>query len=107
RGCASTPPLPPPNPTVIGPHNEGLMIDFATAFPNSQKVYDERTARLAADGPDITLRIPLREGALGGGEPPVGLYDTSGPQGHDVRHGLPKLRAEWVAARRRSGFVGT
>jgi phosphomethylpyrimidine synthase len=83
------------------------MIDFATAFPNSQKVYDERTARLTADGSDITLRIPLREVTLGGGEPPVRLYDTSGPQGHDVRHGLPKLRADWVAARRRSGFVGT
>ena len=83
------------------------MIDFATAYPNSRKVYDERTARLAADGSDIPLRIPLREVTLGGGEPPVRLYDTSGPQGHDVRSGLPKLRADWIAARRRSGFVGT
>jgi len=83
------------------------MIDFATAYPNSRKVYDERTARLAADGSDIPLRIPLREVTLGGGEPPVRLYDTSGPQGQDVRSGLPKLRADWIAARRRSGFVGT
>jgi hypothetical protein len=83
------------------------MIDFATAYPNSRKVHDERTARVTADGPDITLRIPLREVTLGGGELPVRLYDTSGPQGHDVRSGLPKLRADWIAARRRSGFVGT
>jgi phosphomethylpyrimidine synthase len=83
------------------------MIDFATAYPNSRKVHDERTARITPGGPDITLRIPLREVTLGGGEPPVRLYDTSGPQGHDVRSGLPKLRADWIAARRRSGFVGT
>jgi len=83
------------------------MIDFATAYPNSRKMYDERTARITADGPDITLRVPVRAVTLGGGEPPVRLYDTSGPQGHDVRGGLPKLRADWIAARRRSGFVGT
>ena len=83
------------------------MIDFETAYPSSRKIYDERTARLTADGPETTLRVPLREVALTGGEPPVRLYDTSGPQGHDVRAGLPKLREEWVAARRRSGFVGT
>ena len=36
--------------------------------------------------------MPLREVTLSGGEPPVRLYDTSGPQGHDPREGLPKLR---------------
>ena len=35
------------------------------------------------------------------------LYDTSGPQGHDVRAGLPKLREPWIAARRAAGTVGT
>src|SRR5256714_3709143 len=86
-----------------------MMIDFATAYPNSRKVYEDRPARLTADGPEteMTLRVPLREVALSGGEPSVRLYDTSGPQGHDVREGLPKLRAEWIAARRRTGFVGT
>src|SRR6202035_576755 len=28
------------------------------------------------------------------------VYDTSGPQGHDVRSGLPKLREPWVRLRR-------
>ena len=83
------------------------MIDFATAYPNSSKLYEDRVARLTADGPDATLRVPVREVALGGGEPSIRLYDTSGPQGHDVRAGLPKLRAEWIAARRRTGIVGT
>jgi phosphomethylpyrimidine synthase len=49
----------------------------------------------------------MREVALSGGEPSIRLYDTSGPQGHDVRAGLPKLREPWIAARRASGHVGT
>src|SRR5258705_6029158 len=83
------------------------MIDFEAAYPNSRKVYENRPARLTAGGPETTLQVPLREVELTGGEPPVRLYDTSGPQGHDVRAGLPKLRTEWIAARRRMGVVGT
>lgn len=30
---------------------------------------------------------------------PLRVYDTSGPQGHDVRQGLPKLRDPWIRAR--------
>jgi phosphomethylpyrimidine synthase len=41
----------------------------------------------------------MREITLSGGEPPVQLYDSSGPQGLDVRDGLPPLRREWIAAR--------
>src|SRR4051812_15128354 len=83
------------------------MIDFATAYPNSRKVHEERAARLTPDGPETTLRVPVREVTLSGGEPPVRLYDTSGPQGHDVRAGLPKLRQPWIEARRNTGVVGT
>ena len=61
--------------------------DFASAFPNSRKVYVE-----AGD-----LRVPMREIALSGGEPPLRVYDTSGPQGHDIRDGLPLLRQRWIA----------
>jgi phosphomethylpyrimidine synthase len=45
------------------------------------------------------LAVPQREIALGGGEPALRVYDTSGPQGHDVRDGLPKLRTPWIARR--------
>jgi phosphomethylpyrimidine synthase len=83
------------------------MIDFVTAFPNSRKVYDERPARLTADGLETTLRVPAREVELSGGECAVRLYDTSGPQGIDVRDGLPKLREPWIAARRATGHVAT
>ena len=52
------------------------MSEFATAFPNSRKVF--------VDGPQ-GVRVPMREIALSGGEPPLRVYDTSGPQGHDVK----------------------
>ena len=55
--------------------------------PNSRKVYI---------GP---YNVPVREIALSGGEPPMQVYDSSGPQGLDVRDGLPPLRREWIATR--------
>src|SRR6185295_12213614 len=66
------------------------MSEFVTAFPNSTKVF--------VDGPQ-GVRVPMREIALSRGEPPLRVYDTSGPQDHDVNQGLPKLRAPWVNAR--------
>ncbi|MEQ1575447.1 MAG: phosphomethylpyrimidine synthase ThiC, partial [Vicinamibacterales bacterium] len=90
-----------------GYNSVAAMIDFPSAYPNSRKVYDERVARLTPGGPKATLRVPAREVALDGGNAPVRLYDTSGPQGHDVREGLPRLRAGWIEARRRSGTIGT
>jgi phosphomethylpyrimidine synthase len=45
------------------------------------------------------IRIPARKIVLTNGEDPLYLYDTSGPQGHDVHCGLPPLRDEWIRAR--------
>src|SRR5437879_5410666 len=70
------------------------MSEFTTAFPNSTKIH--------VDGPQ-GVRVPMREIALSGGEPPLRVYDTSGPQDHDVVIGLPKLREPWVIARSSSG----
>ena len=64
--------------------------DYGEAFPNSKRIY--------VDGPQ-GIRVPMREIALSGGEPPLRVYDTSGPQGFDVREGLPPVRGEWIAAR--------
>ena len=83
------------------------MIDFTSAYPNSRKVLETRKASLTPEGPSVTLEVPVREVALSGGEPSIRLYDTSGPQGHDVRTGLPKLRAPWIEARRATGHIGT
>jgi len=65
------------------------MHGFDQAFPSSRKVYRE-TSR---------VRVPFREVALTGGEPPVLLYDTSGPQGYAVADGLPPLRRPWILER--------
>ncbi len=59
-------------------------------FPNSRKVFIE--------GPQ-GVSVPMREIALSGGEPPLRVYDTSGPQGCDVSAGLPPLREDWIASR--------
>ena len=64
--------------------------EFASAFPSSSKVY--------VDGPD-GVRVPMREIALTNGET-LRVYDSSGPHGHDVHAGLPRLREAWVASRR-------
>jgi len=52
------------------------------------------------------LRVPLREIALdpSSGEPPLPLYDTTGPYTDndaviDVEQGLKRTRIEWVKAR--------
>ena len=66
------------------------MFDFSAAYPSSRKVYVD-------GGQDV--RVPMREISLAGGETPLRVYDTSGPHGHDVEHGLPKLREPWVSAR--------
>ena len=65
-------------------------VAYDEAFPNSTKVH--------VDGPR-GIRVPMREISLSGGEPPLRVYDTSGPRGHDVREGLPPLREAWIAAR--------
>ena len=70
----------------------------------SRKIYEESRRDVRGR---VRLRVPLREVTLGGREPPVRLYDTSGPQGHDVAKGLPKLRESWVGASRRDGAAVT
>jgi phosphomethylpyrimidine synthase len=66
---------------------------YGDAFPSSTKVYIE--------GPH-GIRVPMREIALTGGEPPLRVYDSSGPQGVDAREGLPSVRADWIAERIRA-----
>jgi phosphomethylpyrimidine synthase len=68
-------------------------IDYATAFPNSRRVY------VRGGTSELPIEVPMREIALSGGEPPLRVYDSSGPQGRDVRDGLPPLRSPWIDAR--------
>jgi phosphomethylpyrimidine synthase len=64
--------------------------DLAGAFPRSRKIY--------VDGPR-GVRVPMREIALSDGEPPLAVYDTSGPAAVDVHAGLPPLRLSWIEDR--------
>ncbi len=69
------------------------------ALPASRKVYAAPEA-----APD--LQVPIREIALdaSSGEPPLPVYDTTGPYTDpaytvDVEKGLPRMRTRWVEAR--------
>ncbi len=66
-----------------------IKTDFTEAFPNSRKVYvsGER------------VEVPMREIILSDGEPPLRVYDTSGPHDSDVRAGLPPVREPWIIGR--------
>jgi len=75
---------------MAAPTAPDTLASFEDAFPGSRKVHVE--------GPH-GIRVPMREIALSGGEPPLRVYDTSGPQGHDVREGLPPIRRPWILAR--------
>jgi phosphomethylpyrimidine synthase len=68
--------------------------DFQAAFPRSTKVFVEERG----------VRVPMREIALTNGDT-LRVYDSSGPQGHDPREGLPKLRDPWVRPRLGSDTV--
>ena len=82
-----------------------MPSDYGDNFPNSKKVYVE--------GSQSGVRVPLREihltpthqaSGLVVENPPICVYDTSGPWTDpslelDVRTGLPDIRSEWIAAR--------
>ena len=86
--------------------SETARVDQAAIrpFPNSRKIY--------VSGSRADIRVPMREIALTatpagmGAEhnPPVTVYDTSGPYTDpdvriDIRRGLPEVRSRWIAER--------
>ncbi|GAA0577504.1 phosphomethylpyrimidine synthase ThiC [Caenispirillum bisanense] len=86
---------PQPGPAA-GP--DGFSVSTGP-LPSSRKVHLPGTLH-----PDV--RVAMREIDLepSSGEPPVRVYDSSGPYTDpaaaiDIRRGLPPLRAAWIAAR--------
>jgi len=63
---------------------------FSEAFPNSRKAILEGSRG---------IRVPVREIHLSNGDPPVRVYDTTGPQGADLLQGLPTPRLPWILER--------
>jgi len=89
--------LEPPNVTRERPTTTSRTDDYGEAFPNSTKVHIE-----GGRG----VRVPFREVALSDGEPPLRVYDSSGPRDARVREGLPPLRASWIRERGGSAPTG-
>src|SRR5438034_109967 len=63
-----------------------------------------RSRKIYLAGSRSDVRVPMREVALSGGEPPLVLYDTSSPYTDpdtrtDIKRGLPPLRLPWVRGR--------
>ena len=71
------------------PQKPVLSTDSLSPYRSHRKVYVEK----------FGLQIPMREVELTGSEPPVRLYDTSGPRVSGHEEGLPHLREKWIAAR--------
>ncbi|OLE28775.1 MAG: phosphomethylpyrimidine synthase ThiC [Actinobacteria bacterium 13_1_20CM_3_71_11] len=59
--------------------------------------------KVYVEGSRPDLRVPFREVPLAGGNPPVRLYDTSGPDVSTV-DGLPKTRQPWLSGRTGTQF---
>ena len=64
---------------------------------------DELPASARVWKTDGTVRVPFRRISLGGGEPPLDVYDTSGPREVDPDAGLPQLRRPWIDRRMARG----
>src|SRR5437868_2111840 len=58
-------------------------------FPASERVFLQ----------DGEIRVPVRRISVGGGAPPLEVYDTFGLRAEDLHRGLPKLRQAWIDAR--------
>ena len=68
---------------------------YDEAFPNSTKIYAD-----SLEGGRVPFRqIALSDSPGGIHNHAVHVYDTSGPQGHDVLDGLPALRLPWIMGR--------
>jgi phosphomethylpyrimidine synthase len=86
-------------------NNETTPVNEDKPLPNSRRVY--------VDGKQPGVRVPFREISQNQtrnfdnsleDNPPVRVYDTSGPWGDpsvsaDVREGLPSLRRHWILSR--------
>ena len=68
--------------------NASALPPISQSFPNSTKVTHSEE-----------MPVPSREIRLAGDEPPIRVYDTSGPEVRDVAAGLPPLRRAWTEHR--------
>jgi phosphomethylpyrimidine synthase len=81
----------------LNPEFERIQsVPYNEAFPRSTKEYKQATHEETGH----VLNVPFRRIHLDDPDKPfLDLYDTSGPQGHDPKQGIPKLRKDWIAKR--------
>ena len=96
---------------VTGTHSRSIAGNGTDGQPKPSQA---RSSRVYVMGTAPGVRVPMREVLLtptrlpGGGEeanPPLRLYDTSGPYSDpaftpDLNQGLPPLRLHWILSRR-------
>ncbi|HEV7643245.1 MAG TPA: phosphomethylpyrimidine synthase ThiC [Pyrinomonadaceae bacterium] len=94
------------------PEKTGEKTSSEVKLPSSRKIYVETNGN-TQNNLKQNLRVPFREIALSPSKnfegeleenPPVRVYDTSGPWSDpavrcDVREGLPALRRDWIVGR--------
>jgi phosphomethylpyrimidine synthase len=94
------------------PEKTGEKNSSEVKLPSSRKIYVETNGN-TQNNLKQNLRVPFREIALSPSKnfegeleenPPVRVYDTSGPWSDpavrcDVREGLPALRRDWIVSR--------
>ena len=87
-----------PTKNPLSPEFEQIRsVSYNDAFPGSTKEYSTVTHQETGH----VLNVPFRRVHLEDPDQPhLDLYDTSGPQGFDPKVGIPKLRKEWVEARK-------
>merc|ERR1712238_540297 len=86
-----------PTKNPMSPEFENIRpVAYDEAFPSSTKEHKTITHEPTGH----VLKVPFRRVHLEDPDQPyLALYDTSGPQGHDPKVGIPKLRKEWIGAR--------
>jgi phosphomethylpyrimidine synthase len=82
---------------TIEPESSEKLEPLEVSFPSSHKHH------VQIQHGEHTLNVPLRRIHLTNDDPPVDVYDTTGPQGYTALEGLPALRAPWVESRKASG----
>ena len=83
------------------------MIDFATAFPNHARSSTSVTVPARERSADRRCACRCARWRSPAASRRCGSTTRAGRRGTTCAAGLPKLREPWIAARRRTGHVGT
>ena len=76
----------------------GPLDHFGWSRLTTREAVMQARRKVYVEGSRPDVRVPFAEVELTGDNPPVRLYDTSGP-GSDPEVGLPPLRGPWIAER--------